>query len=154
MKKAEILSFCSKKCAKVRSHIALPKTSRTHTHCTHSSKSLSARTSARTSHVRKCDFTHMCAATNVKVIERRNVGWPVAWTRSATQFINWFSFVTKLMFNYCHITEVIIHYLNELLKNFIIVRWFFRSFFTYFHFLQILVRPKVLPVWHLVAALY
>ena len=97
----------------------------------------------------------------VKVIRRSNVGWPVAWTRSATQFINWISFVTKLMFNYCHITEVIIHYLNELLKNclwktfhFIIVRWFFRSFFTYFHFLQILVRPKVLPVWHLVAALY
>ena len=59
MNKAEILSFCSKKCAKVRSHIALPKTSRTHAHRTHSSKNLSA----RTSNVRKCDNTHMCAAT-------------------------------------------------------------------------------------------
>ena len=55
--------FCSKICAKVRSHIARLKTSRTHAHRTHSCKPLSARTSARTSHVRKCDNTHMCAAT-------------------------------------------------------------------------------------------
>ena len=36
---------------------------RTHLQRTHSSQTLSARTSARTSHVRKCDNTHMCAAT-------------------------------------------------------------------------------------------
>ena len=47
----------------MRSHIAHQKISSTHAHRTHSFKSLSARTSARTSHVRKCDFTHMCAAT-------------------------------------------------------------------------------------------
>ena len=48
---------------KVRSHIASQKYARTHLQRTHSSQTLSARTSARTSHVRKCDFTHMCAAT-------------------------------------------------------------------------------------------
>ena len=39
------------------------KTSHTHALRTHNSKYLSARTSARTWNVRKCDFTHMCAAT-------------------------------------------------------------------------------------------
>ena len=34
-----------------------------HAHRTHSLKNLSARTSACTSHMRKCDNTHMCAAT-------------------------------------------------------------------------------------------
>ena len=46
-----------KKCE--RSHIAIQKYARTHLQRTHSSKTLSA----RTSHVRKCDNTHMCAAT-------------------------------------------------------------------------------------------
>ena len=47
--------------AKVWSHIARPKTSARTLHT--QSQTLSARTFARTSHVRKCDFTHMCAAT-------------------------------------------------------------------------------------------
>ena len=48
---------------KVRSHIASQKYACTHLQRTHSSQTLSARTFARTSHVQKCDFTHMCAAT-------------------------------------------------------------------------------------------
>ena len=50
--------FVQKVCKSGIAH-RMPKTSCTHAHRTHSSKNLSA----RTSNVRKCDNTHMCAAT-------------------------------------------------------------------------------------------
>ena len=62
-KMQHFLSILCAKFAKVRSHIAHQKISSMHAHRTHSSKSLYALTSAHTSHVRKCDITHMCAAT-------------------------------------------------------------------------------------------
>ena len=61
--KTENLVILFKKVCKSAIAHRTPKTSHTHALRTHSSKNLSARTSARTSHVRKCDFTHLCAAT-------------------------------------------------------------------------------------------
>ena len=55
--------FCCKKCAKVRSHIA-PKKKGPHARTLHAHFRMHfAHTSAHTSHVRKCNITHMCAAT-------------------------------------------------------------------------------------------
>ena len=48
---------------KVRSQIATQKYAHTHALPHAQFKTLSARTSARTLHVRKCNNTHMCAAT-------------------------------------------------------------------------------------------
>ena len=61
-KTENLVIFFKKVCKSAIAH-RTSKTSHTHALRTHSSKYLSARTSARTSHVRKCDFTHMCAAT-------------------------------------------------------------------------------------------
>ena len=76
MNKAEILSFCSKKCAKVRSHIARPNKGRTHIpHTFQNGFRTHTHTCDRTSHVcvRARTFaTHTLVSRNVSITGESN----------------------------------------------------------------------------------